>query len=105
MCLLGWSFISAPYGFRPSLLQYYSRNAAAGKGAIEARFIEKGLVPVRRWLKIAAWTVAAVLLLAGVAAVVFYRALHHVPEFYQQALQGDPVKEKAAGHEMQMRAG
>jgi hypothetical protein len=54
-------------------------------------------------LKIAAWIVAAVFLLAGVAAVVFYRALHHVPEFYQQALQGDPVKEKAAGHEMQMR--
>jgi hypothetical protein len=47
--------------------------------------------------------VAILVLLAGVAAFVFFRALHHVPEFYQEALQGDPVKQQAAGHEMQIR--
>jgi hypothetical protein len=30
--------------------------------------------------------------------------LHHVPEFYQEALQSDPVKQKADGREMQMRS-
>lgn len=43
-------------------------------------------------------------MLAAIAAIVFYRALHHVPEFYQVALRGDPVKQKADGREMQMRS-
>lgn len=59
---------------------------------------------MRKWWKIVVWIVAGLFLLAGIAAVVFYRALHHVPEFYQVALRGDPVRQKADGREMQMRS-
>lgn len=59
---------------------------------------------MRRPLRTVLWVLALLLLLIAGGAAGLYRALHHVPEFYQQALQGDPVKQKADGHEMQIRA-
>lgn len=59
---------------------------------------------MRKWLKIVLCVLAGLLVLLVVAALGFFRALHHVPEFYRQALKGDPAKQKAEGHEMQMRA-
>ncbi len=59
---------------------------------------------MRRWLKIAVWTVAALLLLAGIATVALYRAAGHVPEFYQQAVEVAPAKQRAASEVMIRRA-
>ena len=59
---------------------------------------------MRRWLKIAVWTVAGLLLLAGIGAVAFYRAAHYVPEFYQQAVEVEPVQQQAASEVMIKRA-
>jgi len=47
--------------------------------------------------------VAGLLLVAGIAVFLFFRALHHVPEFYHEVVAGDPVKQKAASHEMHLR--
>jgi hypothetical protein len=58
---------------------------------------------VRKWLKVVVGIVASLALVAAVGVFFFFRALHHVPEFYQEALRGDPVKQKAAGHEMHLR--
>jgi hypothetical protein len=55
-------------------------------------------------LKIAVWSIAALLLLAGVAVVAFYRAAGHVPEFYRQALDVEPAKQQAASEVMIKRA-
>lgn len=59
---------------------------------------------MRKWLKIAAWVGAVLIVVAGIGLFLFFRALHHVPEFYQEAVRGDPAKEKAGSHEMQLRA-
>jgi hypothetical protein len=59
---------------------------------------------VRRWLRIVLWTVAVVVLLAGVAAVALYRAAGHVPEFYQQAFNVEPAQQQAASEVMIKRA-
>ncbi len=59
---------------------------------------------MRRWLKIVVWAISGLIFLAGIAAAIFYRALHHVPEFYRAALQGDAAKQQADGREMQMRS-
>jgi hypothetical protein len=59
---------------------------------------------VRRWLRIVAWSVAGLLLLVGVAAVAFYRASQHVPEFYQKAVEVEPAKQQAASQVMIKRA-
>jgi len=58
---------------------------------------------VRKWLRVVVWVVAGLVLVAAVGAFFFFRALHHVPEFYQEVLKGDPVKQKAASHEMHLR--
>jgi hypothetical protein len=55
---------------------------------------------VRKWLWIAAAIAGGVVVLAAVVAFVLYRASQHVPEFYQHALEVEPVAQKQASDEM-----
>jgi len=55
-------------------------------------------------VRIVLWIGAALAVVLVLAVFGLYRASRHVPEFYAQALLGDPVAQKAASQEMQLRS-
>ena len=75
-----------------------------GKRAVKIPTRKKEVPPARRWLKIVVWSIAGLVLLAGVAAVALYRAAGHVPEFYRQAVEVERAKQQAASEVMIKRA-
>ncbi len=53
-----------------------------------------------RWVRIAIRTGIVLAILVAAAGVVLYRAAKHVPDFYRQALQADPVLQQIASDKM-----
>jgi hypothetical protein len=49
-----------------------------------------------RWLRVTLVTLVGLLVVAGVALLVVYRASQHVPEFYRAAIEADPQSQKKA---------
>jgi hypothetical protein len=61
---------------------------------------EKGGGSVGKWLRIGLYAFGMLVLLAVVGLYAVYRASQAVPEFYEQALKADPLKQKAASDKM-----
>lgn len=59
--------------------------------------------PKRRWKRVAGIAAIMLLLALALTAGLVYRAAQHVPEFYVQALERDPVVDRKQGDELERR--